>query len=270
MTLRRSLAAVMLLMAAAAAGAQTTRPTLSVYAAGSLRAALNEVARAFEQERAVAVAMSYGASGLLKDRLAGGEAAQVFASANMEHPQALVNAGKAQAVVAFTRNALCLLATPAFSLQGKSVAQRLLDADVRLGTSTPKADPAGDYAFAMFDLIESTGAAAPGSAAALKAKAQQLTGGPNSPPPPTGRSVYGEIVAARQVDAFVTYCTGATQARQEQPTLQLLALPEGISVSARYGMVLLLPVGADAQAYAQFVLGAKGQAILATHGFSAP
>jgi ABC-type molybdate transport system substrate-binding protein len=179
-------------------------------------------------------------------------------------------AGKAVAVAPFARNALCVLATPTFTLQGKALAQRLLDTDVRVATSTPRADPAGDYAFTMFERIESTGAAGAGSAAALKAKALQLTGGPNSAPPPPGRNVYGVLVAAGQADAFVTYCTNAAQARREEPRLQVLPVPETINVSALYGMAAMNGANADARAWAQFVLGAQGQAILATHGFSAP
>ena len=37
-----------------------------------------------------AAKVGFGASGLLKDRLLAGEVAQVFASANMEHPQAVL------------------------------------------------------------------------------------------------------------------------------------------------------------------------------------
>lgn len=262
-----------LVLSASAQGQATAPvpvPTLTVYAAGSLRAALDEVARAFEQAQGGKVAPQYGASGLLKDRIMAGEAPQVFASANMEHPQAVVAAGRAGAVMQFTRNALCVLATPEFSLNGKSLAQRLLDPDVRMGTSTPRADPSGDYAFLLFERIEATGAAAAGSADVLKRKALQLTGGPNSPRGPAGRSVYGELVATGQADAFVTYCTNASSARREHPTLQVLAVPEAVNVSALYGLVVLTPATPAAQAYAQFVLGPGGQAILAAHGFSAP
>ncbi len=262
-------------LGAAGAVAQTAAPVsapaaLSVYAAGSLRAALDEVARAFEQAQGTRVAMSYGASGLLKDRIVGGEAPQVFASANTEHPQALVAAGRASAVLPFTRNALCVLAAPGFGLQGQALAQRLLDPAVKLGTSTPKADPSGDYAFTMFEKLEATGTTGPGSAEALKRKALQLTGGPNSPKPPAGRSVYGDLVASGQADAFVTYCTNASAARREHPQLQVLPLPASVNVSAVYGLVVLNPATAQAQAYAQFLLGPQGQAVLAAHGFSAP
>lgn len=270
--MRRAAVAALIALGAAGAGAQTAppAPALSVYAAGSLRAALDEVARQFETAQGTRVAMSYGASGLLKDRILGGEAPQVFASANTEHPQALVAAGRATAMQPFTRNALCVLATPAFSLQGQTLGQRLLDPAVKLGTSTPKADPSGDYAFAMFDKLEATGATGPGSAEAFKRKALQLTGGPNAPKPPAGRNVYGDLVASGQADAFITYCTNASAARREHPQLQVLAVPAAVNVSALYGLVVLNPATPAAQAYAQFLLGPPGQAVLASHGFSAP
>lgn len=268
--LRTLASALTMSLVAGCAGTAPAPAPLSVYAAGSLRAAMTDLARAFERQGGAPVRLTFGASGLLKDRIEAGEPAQVFASANMTHPEALRAAGKADAVVAFTRNALCLLARPGFSLQGKSLAQRLLDADVRVGTSTPRADPSGDYAFQMFERIESTGAAAAGSAAALKAKALQLTGGPNSPPPPAGRNVYGMLVAEGQADVFVTYCTNATQARREVATLQVLPVPDAINVSATYGIANVRPWAASARAFVDFVLGTKGQAILRGYGFSAP
>ena len=248
----------------------STAQPLAVYAAGSLRAALTEVAQAFERQHGSKVALTFGASGLLRDRIAGGEAAQVFASANMEHPQALAASGKAEPVQAFARNALCGLAVPGFALQGKSLAQRIADADVRLAISTPKADPAGDYAFQLFERIEASGAAGPGSTAALKARAAQLTGGPNSPPPPLGRNAYGAILAANQADIFITYCTNAEQARREEPQLQVLPVPDAINVSARYGVVVIKPASAAAQSFVAFLLSAQGQTLLARQGFSPP
>ncbi len=258
------------LLVVAPSGAQQPRPVLEIFAAGSLRAALTEVAQGFEQSHGIELRMTFGASGLLKDRIVAGEAPQVFASANMEHPRALVSAGKAAEVLPFARNALCALAAPTFDLRGKSLAARLLDGDVRVGTSTPKADPSGDYAFRMFDLIESTGAAGSGAAATLKGKALQLTGGPDSPRPPAGRNAYGHLVASGQADVFITYCTNATLARRDEPQLRVLQVPEAINVSARYGLALLGPAEAPAQAYARYLLGPQGQAVLASYGFSPP
>jgi molybdate transport system substrate-binding protein len=269
----KAAAAALALACAATAAAQTTVDTATVFAAGSLRAALTDVARAFEQQGAAPtqrLQLSFGASGLLKDRIAAGEPAQLFASANMHHPQALQTQGLATRVQPFARNTLCALAVPGFALQGRSLAQRVLDADVRVGISTPVADPSGDYAFELFDRIEASAAGPAGSAAALKAKALQLTGGPQSPPPPAGRNVYGALMASGQADVFITYCTNATQARQEQPQLQLLQWPAAINVSATYGVATLNQAGETARLFVGFLLGPHGQDILRQHGFSAP
>jgi ABC-type molybdate transport system substrate-binding protein len=259
-----------LLGGATPARAQQAREELIVFAAGSLRGAMTDLARAFERETGATVKLVLGPSGLLKDRIEGGEAAHVFASANMNHPEALRSSGRAEAVRPFTRNALCALASKNFALQGKTLAQRLLDADVRVGTSTPRADPSGDYAFQMFERIESTGAAGAGSSAALKAKALQLTGGPNSPQPPAGRSLYGMLVDEGKADVFITYCTNATEAQQQVLTLQVLAVPQAINVSATYGMASLRPVTPTTRSFVEFVVGPEGQKILATYGFSPP
>lgn len=253
--------------ALAAAAAQADDAVLRVHAAGSLRAALTDVARAFEATQpGLRVQLVLGASGLLKDRLAAGEPSDVFASANMEHPQALATAGRAAAPQRFARNAMCALARPGLVLNADTVTALLLDPALKLGTSTPGADPAGDYAWQVFDRIEASGR--PGAAAALKAQALQLTGGPASPPPPPDRSAYGVLVAQGAADVFVTYCTAAVVAVREQPGLQLQPLPEAINVSASYGVTVLNGAGPAAQPFVNFLLSAPGQALLLRQGFA--
>lgn len=216
---------------------------------------------------AVKLRLTFGASGLLKDRLAGGEAGDVFASANMDHPQALAAAGRSGPVQRLARNAMCALARPGFELKPETIVQKLLDPAVKLGTSTPRSDPAGDYAWQVFDRIEADGHA--GAARALAAKALQLTGGPQSPPPPADRSVYGVLVAQSAADVFLTYCTGAVVAAREQPGLQVMALPAKLNVSASYGITVINGAPDAARRFVDFVLSPEGQAVLAKHGFAA-
>ena len=68
--------------------------TVLLHVAGSLRGARTEVSQAFEKSSPFKVQAKFGASGLLKDEIAAGARAEVFASANMEHPQALAAAKK--------------------------------------------------------------------------------------------------------------------------------------------------------------------------------
>ena len=242
---------------------------IKVLAAGSLRAALTDVVRAWEAASpGRKVVLGFGASGLLKDRLVGGERADVFASANMEHPQALAAAGKAAPPQAFASNRLCALGSPRFEATPDTLVARLLDPAVRVGTSTPQADPAGDYTWMMFERIEKSGRA--GAFKTLSEKALQLTGGPNSPPPPADRNVYGALMAAGAADVFITYCTNAVIAQREEPALKRIDVPAEVNVSASYGVTVLPGAPEEAKQFVQFLLSAPGQSVLARHGFAAP
>jgi ABC-type molybdate transport system substrate-binding protein len=245
----------------------TAEETLLLHAAGSLRAALTEVARNFEAVGGAKVQAKFGASGLLKDEIAGGAKAGVFASANMEHPQALASAKRGGPVVLFARNRLCALARPGLDVTPASLLERMLDPQVKLGTSTPKADPSGDYAWEIFRKAEKINA---GAFAALEKKALQLTGGPTSPPAPQGRSVYGELIAQGAADIFLTYCTNALAAQRENPAQAIVQLPDALAVAADYGLTVMNGASVPAHQFALFILSAEGQRTLAKHGFAAP
>lgn len=248
-----------------------TAPTLAqagsvqLYAAGSLRGALTDVAKAFEAKTGNKVEAKFGPSGTLKNEIAGGAKAQVFASANMEHPQALHTAGKSGPVVRFARNKMCALANPLLKVDSENLLERMLDPLVKLGTSTPKADPSGDYAFEIF---RKTDTVKPGARAELEKKARQLTGGPNSPAAPAGRVVYGWLVAEGQADIFLTYCTNAVAARKQNSGQQVIELPDSLSVGADYGLTIIDGAPTAAQAFANFIVSPDGEAILASYGFA--
>ncbi len=172
-----------------------------LHAAGSLRAPLDAIAASYEKASGIRVIAKYGASGLLREEIAGGARADVFASANMEHPFDLFRAGKSGPVVLFARNQLCALARPGLAVEPATLLDRMLASNVKLGTSTPRADPSGDYAWEVFRKAD---AIRPGAFATLSRKALQLTGGPASPTPPRDRSLYGVLVAQGRADLFLT------------------------------------------------------------------
>src|SRR6201992_869467 len=136
-------AVIAFVLSAAAMTSSARADTIQLFAAGSLRAALSDVAKAFEAESGQTVQAKYGPSGILKDEIAGGAKADVFASANMEHPQALSAAGKSGPVLLFARNRLCALVRPGLDVSSATLLDRMLDPAIKLGTSTPKADPSG-------------------------------------------------------------------------------------------------------------------------------
>jgi len=247
--------------------AQAQSAPIQLYAAGSLREALGEVARRFEEETGRKVALTFGASGLLRERIEKGEPAQVFASADTDHPLRLARGGGWQSPVVFTRNAMCALTQPALDARPETVLETMLRPAVRVGTSTPKADPSGDYAWALFRRADEV---KPGAFAALDTKALKLTGGPDSPKPPPGRNTYAWVMDEGQADLFLTYCTGAVATQRELPRLKVVQMPPELQVGANYGITVREGTDPAAAQLAHFIASATGQAVLLRHGFGAP
>lgn len=240
---------------------------VQVHAAGSLREAFTEIARDHEARTGQKVALTFGASGLLRERIEKGEPAQVFASADTDHPQRLAARGGWQAPVVFTRNALCALTSEQISTTPDTLLATMLRSDVRVGTSTPKADPSGDYAWALFRQADQL---QPGAYARLDAKALKLTGGADSPKPPAGRGTYAWVMDQRQADVFLTYCTNAVAAQAEVPRLRVVQLPAALQVGAAYGLTVRADAPAAAQAFASALRQPAAQAVLLRMGFGKP
>jgi molybdenum ABC transporter molybdate-binding protein len=238
---------------------------IRVYAAGSLTQAMTAIGEAFTRSGGPPVALVFGASGLLRERIERGEQAAVFASADVDHPQALAKAGKAAPPIVFARNRLCALVAPGIEATSETLLDRLLDPAIVLGTSTPKADPSGDYAWTLFGRAD---AVRPGAYAMLDAKAQKLTGGPGSPQAAPGHSIYAALIAERKADIFLTYCTSAGQAVREVPGSRVVAIPDALAVGATYALAVVEPRRPGAERFALFVLSLPGQEILEQHGFT--
>jgi molybdate transport system substrate-binding protein len=240
---------------------------IAVVAAGSLREVLTEIARDHEVRTGQKLALSFAASGLLRERIEKGEAAQVFASADMGHPQKLADAGGWSAPKVFVRNQLCALTQAQVQATPERLLDLLLDPAVRVGTSTPRADPSGDYAWALFRKAD---ALRPGAYATLDRKALQLTGGPTSPKAPAGRGTYAWVMDQGQADVFLTYCTNAVAAQREVPRLKIVAVPSALQVGADYGLSVRRGAHPAAQAFADALLAPAARAVFARHGFGAP
>ena len=263
---RRILAALLTPVAVTAAGiAFSEEAPLKLYAAGSLSAAMTEIATAFAGSGGPRVATVFGPSGLLRERIEKGEPAAVFASADVDHPQMLARAGRSGPAIVFARNRLCALAAPDIDVTSENLLDRMLDPGIKLGTSTPKADPSGDYAWQLFEKADRI---RPDAFAKLDAKALKLVGGASTPQPPPGRTLYGVMLAERKADIFLTYCTNAAQTAREVTSARVVAVPEPLAVGATYALTVIEPPRPGAERFALFVLSIRGQEILAQHGFT--
>jgi len=254
-----------LILAIVAMSGAAQADDVHLFAAGSLRAALTDVGAAFTAKTRHRVTAKFGPSGVLEKQIAGGAKADVFASANMDYPQALNRSNKSGPVLRFARNKLCALIRPGLKVDSASLLDRMLDAAIKLGTSTPNSDPSGDYAFEVFrkaDVIR------PGARTILESKALKLTGTAESAVPPAGLPVYGWHIAEGRADIFLAYCTATAEAHKHYPNQQVVQLPEALAVGADYGLTVINGAPSAAAQFAQFVLSPAGQSILTGYGFA--
>jgi molybdate transport system substrate-binding protein len=241
-------------------------PPIKVLAAGSLTGALTAVIKAYQDKTGEAVQADFGPAGLLLERIEQGESADIFASANMAHPQKLADKGLATPPVIMARNRLCAKALPEFGLTTENFVDRLLDPNVGLGTSTPKADPSGDYTWMMFAKLDKV---RPGAEAILQAKAQQLGGGKNNPPVPAGKTATLYFFEQHKINISMGYCS--SRQTTPDPTFTIIELPAEAAIRADYGLSVLTstaPSHDAAYRFALFIMSPQAQSIISQYGFT--
>lgn len=238
---------------------------LHVLAAGSLREVMAELGNQYRKATGVEIVADFGPSGVLRERIEKGERADLFASADVGHPLELLAEGRATRVAMFTRNKLCGIAAPRIGLTTANFVDRLLDPAVKLGTSTPKADPAGDYTWVMFRHID---ARHPVSYAVLDKKAQQIVGGPANNATVGGKDPAVAALASGKVDIVIGYCTSAKLRLSQMPELQVAEAPREIAAGPEYGLAVLKGSDPRTADFALFMLSPAGQQIFAQYGFA--
>lgn len=240
----------------------TEPPPIRVLAAGSLRYAFPAIIEAFRAETGLAASLSLGPAGLLRERIEAGEAFDLFASANMAHPHKLAATGFAEKPTCFAQNRLCIVARAELGLTEENFLSVLAVPSVRIGTSTPGDDPAGDYAFEMFDRID---ARRPGLGVDLRRRARQLVGGRDTPPPPPSRG-SGWAIVEGLVDLMVSYWSSARLSADDR-TFSIVAVPSTLAPTIDYGMTLAVGAGEAPRRLRGFLLSGRGRSILSATGF---
>ena len=236
---------------------------LQIYAAGSLKAAMQALVAASGLPTGDVAEPVFGPAGLLRERLSKGEKADLFASADMAQPNRLAAADPTIRIVPFAHNRMCIASKPALGLTATNLLDRLLEPSVRLATSTPGVDPGGDYAMAVFDKADGV---KPGAGTVLRSKALRLLGTPNAMVVMAGRSPAATIFLGDKADALLYYCSGIPALLKEVDGLVGLPLPDTLEVHPTYGLAILSD-NPNAASFGLFMVSTKGQQILARFGF---
>ena len=230
---------------------------LVILAAGSLRAALTEFANRWDGPLPELV---FGPAGLLRQEIERGRACDIYLSANTAHPQALARAADVPWRT-FARNPLRVVTRPGAGVRSDTLLAHMLDPRTRLGTSTPAADPSGDYAHALFDRCD---AMQPGAGATLRAKAIAVVGAA-IPARDAVAKEHGvlQLLADDIINAFVGYRTSALAMGS---AVDVVRPPDAMAVTATYGLVVLRPTE-EVDRFADGLSGPRGRAVLGPHGF---
>jgi len=231
-----------------AACSDDTADRLDVFAASSLREAFDDIERAFEERHpGVDVRTTYAGSQILRVQLESGARADVFASADETHAEALEAAGLLDRTRVFATNELVVV------VPGDSPLRRFdeLDDARRIVRGTPQV-PAGRYARRLLERARS----AEGDAFVEAVEANVVSEESNV------RLVRAKVELGHADAAFV-YRTDLDDAIRALPS------PPEIRVETRLAVGRLAESAreAHADAYVGLVLSDEGQAILRRHGF---
>ncbi|MEQ8718434.1 MAG: molybdate ABC transporter substrate-binding protein [Acidimicrobiales bacterium] len=219
--------------------------TVLVFAAASLTDVFAEIETAFEATTpGVDVQFNLGGSSSLREQILAGAPADVFASANTETMDRVVEAGAVDGeIVVFARNRLAI-AVPAGNPGEVASLADLADADLLIGLCSAGV-PCGDFARQVL--------AAAGVEPSLDTNE------------PDVRSLLTKI-AAGELDAGIVYETDVIVAGAD---VERIEIPADVNVEAPYPAAVIsgAPQPDLAAAFVEFLVSADARAILADAGF---
>jgi molybdenum ABC transporter molybdate-binding protein len=221
------------------AEAQKPAAPLRLFAAGSTRGVLAAITEDYTKATGQRFELTFGPAGLLLDRIQKQGDADIYVSANMAHPQRLFAEGASTRPVIFARNHLCVTGRADLGLTQATLLDKLLEPSIKIGTSTPGADPGGDYAWQFFNRAETVRA---GAKEALIKNARQLVGGPTSPKLPAGETAIHYYFTRHEADVFIGYCSSHTRLSDEKPSdlpLTRVEVPPPLAIPINYGLTIL-------------------------------
>ena len=228
------------------------RVRLAVFAASSLTEAFTELEQTFERKHpGVDVQLSFAGSQVLRLQIEQGAPADVFASANATHVEALVDAGLAGPSRVFASNALVVVVPLDNPAAITSFAE--LDAAERVVLGAPDV-PAGIYARAVLDRAQ----AVLGDDFAASVRAHVVS-------EETNVRLARAKVELGEADAAIIYASDAAGSER----VRVIPIPPELQVEVRYPIAALARSDhpREAEQFIDHVLSARGRERLARHGF---
>ena len=232
---------------------------LTVFAAASLNKPFSVMGRSWAaQHPGSELTFSFDASSALRAQIEEGAPADVFASADVRNPQALIDGCLAPApMFVFATNHLVIV-VPAANPAGIASPADLATAGVRIVAAGDEV-PITKYAEQLISNIAAQAGAPAGYVDAVHANIVSRE---------DNVSAVLAKVALGEGDAGIVYVSDATNV----DGLTAIKVADDVNVLATYGAVEVATTSAPATsaAFLAYLTGAEGQAILARYGFLPP
>ena len=228
--------------------------TLHVYAASSLAESFSAMEHAFEAAHPdTDVVLAFAGSQVLRLQIEQGAPADVFASADPAHMQALVERGRVRDGHIFAHNQLVLIVPPANPARIESFRDLRRASRLVIGTENV---PVGSYARRVLRRAEAAGDG--GFAASVLARVASEES--------NVRLVRAKVELG-EADAAIVYRSDTVAAGG----VRAIEIPPALNVNADYSIGIVEGgVNPDlAAAWLAFVLSRQGRKLLARHGFAA-
>ena len=260
--MRRLVALVATVILVAACGGSSVGvigPTrLTVFAAASLRDAIERAAEVYEADEAVVIDLSTDSSATLRTQIEQGAPADVVLSADLTHPEALAERGLVDGVlVAIARTGMAVI-VPVSNPAGIETPADLATPGVKIIAAGEDVPISGYVAQVVAGL-----ATVPGYPADVAAAYEA-----NIVSREDNAAAVVTKIELGEGDAAIVYEADAATADGVIP----LALPDAADVTATYGGVVV--AGSDeveaAHAFLAWLAGPDGQAVLVASGFQSP
>lgn len=240
---------------------------LKISAAGSLRHVLPLITELWHKQSSMLIETRFGPAGLLYKNILAGQKADLFLSANQGWPCALAEEGLAGAPIHFTDNLLCCTVLKESSITSETLIETLKRRDIKIGISTPQADPGGDYALKIFQNMEKL---EHGAYDRLFAQSRMLVGGTlETTQLSSGPGIMIEALLSGKIDITIGYFSNAARAAAQISEIRIVTLPAQLAVTAAYYLNVLKSAHPQTESFVKLLLSADGRTIFHNNNFLA-
>jgi molybdate transport system substrate-binding protein len=256
---RGTIALLVALIFVASVGSAEEPKELTVFTAASLTGAFGEIGQMYEDETGVHVAFNFDGSQALRTQIENGAYADVFASANNKHMNALKKMGlmNNSSVSIFTKNKISLI-IPKENPAKISNLSDLAKPGVKIVIGT-KEVPVGDYALQIIDKLANDSAYGPDFKKNVMANVMSQE---------TTVNYVVTKVALGEADVGFAYVSDVTEDLASK--VDKIEIPDKYNVIAEYpiGMLSECKYPIQAQEFIDLVKSDNGSAVLEKYGFS--